>query len=182
MDGETHCAHGGEPMIFKGLPELTHAFKSEGWHVTIETAGTIDLPVECDLMSLSPKLAGSAPAIAGSSHAGDGSAVASPSWIAAHNDRRERLEVVASLMERYHYQLKFVVDDQDDADELLQYLDRLVEVAGDLDRERVMVMPQGTNSDVLDRQAEWLLPWCQINQVRFCPRAHIHWFGDLRGT
>jgi len=30
-------------------------------HVTIETAGTLELPVECDLMSISPKFASSAP-------------------------------------------------------------------------------------------------------------------------
>ena len=30
-------------------------------HVTIETAGTRYLPVECDLMSVSPKLANSTP-------------------------------------------------------------------------------------------------------------------------
>lgn len=169
-------------MIYKALPRLTQAFRREGWHLTIETAGTIDLPVECDLMSLSPKLAGSTPSVQIDPNKRDGSRGASPTWAAAHNRRRERLEVVASLMDRYDYQLKFVVNDHDDADELLQYLTRLAKVAGSIDRERVMVMPQGTDSATLDRQAEWLLPWCQNHQVRFCPRAHIHWFGDRRGT
>jgi 7-carboxy-7-deazaguanine synthase len=173
---------GGEPMIFKALPELTRAFRREGWHLTIETAGTIDLPVECDLMSLSPKLAGSTPRAKGHTKDGDASSGASPNWIAAHNRRRERLEIVASLMKRCDYQLKFVVHDQSDADELLLYLNRLAKVSDSLDRDRVMVMPQGTDSETLDRQAEWLLPWCQKHKVRFCPRAHIHWFGDRRGT
>src|SRR5690242_20048099 len=52
---------GGEPMLFADLVPLCERLKSIGLHITIETAGTLDLPVKCDLMSLSPKLAGSTP-------------------------------------------------------------------------------------------------------------------------
>src|SRR3954466_14803069 len=52
---------GGEPMLFAELIPLCTALRATGQHVTIETAGTLFLPVECDLMSISPKLASSTP-------------------------------------------------------------------------------------------------------------------------
>src|SRR4051794_8512532 len=52
---------GGEPMLFAELIPLTQRLQTAGFHLTIETAGTLFLPVECDLMSISPKLASSTP-------------------------------------------------------------------------------------------------------------------------
>src|SRR4051812_43256401 len=53
---------GGEPMVAKDLPELARALRQSGWHITIETAGTV-LPagIACDLASISPKLSHSTP-------------------------------------------------------------------------------------------------------------------------
>ncbi len=156
---------GGEPMIFNSIGELASRLNAMGQHLTIETAGTIYRELHCDLMSISPKLSGSAPP------------ASSGSWRAKHNHRREQLEVVRQLM-RHPYQLKFVVDSEGDANEVLDYLERL----GNVDHDRVLLMPQGIDARALDHQAEWLLPWCQAHNVRFCPRAHIHWFGNRRGT
>ena len=50
---------GGEPMLFSELIPLCAALRQAGRHVTIETAGTLYLPVECDLMSISPKMSNS---------------------------------------------------------------------------------------------------------------------------
>ena len=157
---------GGEPMIYAAIGELCEAFRESGYHLTIETAGTIFRELDCDLMSISPKLSGSAPA-----------ASTSGSWREAHNRRRQRLDVVRSLM-KHPYQLKFVVNDTTDAEEVLEYLQEL----GTVDRTRVLLMPQGTDARTLDHQAEWLIPWCRLHDVRFCPRDHIHWFGNRRGT
>lgn len=81
-------------------------------------------------------------------------------------------------MAEFDYQLKFVIDTPGDADEVLCFLNDL----GHYDSQRVLMMPQGTCQDALDRQAEWLVPWCQSHEFRFCPRAHIQWFGNRRGT
>lgn len=169
------CEHvvitGGEPMIFPALVELTEAFQAAGQHVTIETAGTLALPVICDLMSISPKLSSSAPKDESSS------------WYKQHHHRRERLEVVAQMMQDYEYQLKFVVDAPQDAEEVLSYLELLeANSQQTVERDRVLLMPQGTEQDTLDQQAQWLLPWCQNHDLRFCQRAHIAWFGNQRGT
>jgi 7-carboxy-7-deazaguanine synthase len=62
---EWDCRHvvitGGEPMLFAELIPLCRELRRRGRHITIETAGTLYLPAECDLMSISPKLSGSAP-------------------------------------------------------------------------------------------------------------------------
>lgn len=157
---------GGEPLIFKSIVELCSQLKQTGYHITIETAGTIFHELPCDLMSISPKLSGSAPP------------ASSGSWRKAHNRRREKIDVVREFMQRHPYQLKFVVDSPSDAGEVLEYLERL----GDVDRQRVLLMPQGIDARALDHQAEWLIPWCKQHNVRFCPRSHIHWFGNTRRT
>ena len=52
---------GGEPMLFAELLPLCEALQQRDKHLTVETAGTLFLPVACDLMSISPKLAGKWP-------------------------------------------------------------------------------------------------------------------------
>src|SRR5688500_7422646 len=39
---------GGEPMLFAELIPLCDALHAAGLHITIETAGTLFLPVQCD--------------------------------------------------------------------------------------------------------------------------------------
>lgn len=157
---------GGEPMIHAPLIQLCQMLHERGRHITIETAGTVYQALHCDLISISPKLASSTPKSA------------SRAWTAAHQRRRERLEVVRHLMTEHAYQLKFVIDSPADAEEMLDYLDRL----GTYQRERVLLMPQGTQFEQLERQAEWLVPWCESHAFRYCPRAHIQWYGNTRGT
>ncbi len=47
---------GGEPLMFPGLVELNDALRASGCHVTVETAGTLELPLTCDLLSCSPQI------------------------------------------------------------------------------------------------------------------------------
>ena len=56
---------GGEPMLHAELIPLCEQLRERGWHITIETSGTLYLPVVCDLMSISPKLSSSTPVQAG---------------------------------------------------------------------------------------------------------------------
>src|SRR5579862_2464818 len=86
---------GGEPMIAPGIEELTHRLSQ---HVTIETAGTVDTPVRCDLMSISPKLANSTPL-----HRDNGR------WAQQHERLRYQPEILKRLIQFYPYQLKFVI-------------------------------------------------------------------------
>ncbi len=165
------CRHvvltGGEPMLFGDLAPLSRELSRRGFHITIETAGTRYLPVACDLMSISPKLSNSTP-----------SAQEHPQWSARHERRRRAPEVLRRLVAEYAYQIKFVIDTPADCEEAERYLAEFPEI----DRSRVMFMPQGTEQARLEAIAAWLVPYCQEHGFRFCPRRQIEWFGYTRGT
>jgi 7-carboxy-7-deazaguanine synthase len=154
-------------MIFEELGQLCQELRRHQRHITIETAGTIHRDLECDLWSISPKLSNSTPID-----------YASAEWVKQHDKRRNRPDVVRSLMALGDYQLKFVVGSILDAAEVLEYLKDL----GDWDRDRVMLMPRGTTAEDLRLQSTWLTSWCRDHDLRLCDRAHIYWFGNRRGT
>ena len=118
-------------------------------------------------MSISPKMSNSTPT---KERAGE--------WSEKHERDRRRPGIVSELISRFDYQLKFVVADPTDIDEILAYLNDLE----DFDRAKVLLMPEGvTQSELKDREP-WLLPLCETNGFQFCPRMHIEWYGNKRGT
>lgn len=165
------CKHvvvtGGEPMLFAETVPLCEELHRRGLHVTIETAGTLDLPVRCDLMSVSPKLSNSTP-----------DAERHPRWSRRHERSRHAPEVIRRLTRDYEYQLKFVVDAAADLVEIERYLEEFSHV----ERSRVLLMPEGTDAAELARRGAWLEPLCRQRGFGFCPRKHIEWFGAVRGT
>jgi 7-carboxy-7-deazaguanine synthase len=158
---------GGEPMLFAELIPLCQRLRARHWHITIETAGTLYLPLECDLMSISPKLANSAPPLATPAN-----------WHLRHERARHAPEVIRRLVAEYLYQFKFVVASPLDCQEAESYLAALPQIA----RSRAMLMPEGVDAESLARQAAWLEPYCHERGLRFCPRKQIEWFGNVRGT
>lgn len=158
---------GGEPMLFAELIPLCEGLQAEGRHITIETAGTLHLSLPCQLMSISPKLSNSTPDWE----------LAGP-WRQRHEATREKPDVVRRLMDEYDYQLKFVVGQPADASEVLTYLESLK----DCDPGRVWMMPEGTDRRRLEAVQAWLVPFCQQHGLTNCPRRHIEWFGNRRGT
>jgi 7-carboxy-7-deazaguanine synthase len=158
---------GGEPMLFAELIPLCERLRAIGRHVTIETAGTLHLPVSCDLMSLSPKFSSSAPSTR--HHA---------RWHRRHERERHRPEIVRRLVAGYNYQVKFIIDTPADLREVDRYLIEIPEIQ----RERVLLMPQGTERDELEARATWLRPYCKELGFVYCPRKQIEWFGPVRGT
>lgn len=158
---------GGEPMIARELDLLCHALKARSFHITIETAGTVERELECDLMSISPKFANSDP---DPGRAGE--------WLEKHRQTRFRPEVVRQLISRFPFQLKFVVDRPSDVEEILEYLD----LVGPVEQSRVLVMPQGVDLPTLRDKEAWLIPFCEAHRFVFCPRKHIEWYGNTRGT
>lgn len=158
---------GGEPMLQRDVVELCKEIKSAGFHITIETAGTIFHQLDCDLMSISPKLSNSDPQ---PSRAGE--------WLAKHQSKRHQPDVAKHLIETYDHQLKFVVDTPDDLEEILQYL----KLVGPQDRSKVLLMPEGIAIEDLNEKEKWLVPLCAEHEFTFCPRKHIEWYGNKRGT
>ena len=168
---EWDCRHvvltGGEPLLFAEMIPLTEALRLSGRHITVETAGTLFLPVECDLMSISPKLSSSGPDAAQHSH-----------WSRRHERQRFLPEVIAQLVESYEYQLKFVIHDAAEISEVDEFLSHFPGVRSD----RVLLMPQGITLEELQPRTEWLEPICTERGWTFCPRRQIEWFGPVRGT
>ncbi|HEX4142632.1 MAG TPA: 7-carboxy-7-deazaguanine synthase QueE [Pirellulales bacterium] len=158
---------GGEPMLFAELIPLAALLRASGKHITIETAGTLYLPVECDLMSISPKLAGSTPSLATAGR-----------WRRRHARSRAVPEVIRRLLSGYDYQLKFVIDTPADCNEVGEWLDEFPEI----DRARVLLMPQGRRREELDERELWLAPYCLEHGLAYCHRRQIEWFGLVRGT
>ena len=157
---------GGEPMIIDDIVPLTQAMKNSGMHVTIETAGTVHQPVACDLMSISPKLANSTP------HDREGGR-----WAAQHDRLRYQPEVLKKLMADYAYQLKFVVAAPEDLEEI----GNILRETG-ADRNRVVLMPEGTDTGTLRDRGRWLAGICKRERFRFGPRLHIDLYGNQRGV
>lgn len=158
---------GGEPLLFSEMIPICDQLAEAGKHITIETAGTLFLPVVCDLMSISPKLASSTPS---EERAG--------AWAKRHERSRHVPAVIEKLLQNYAYQLKFVVDQSSDLIEIEQYLQSFPTVT----RGRALLMPQGTATEELAAREKWLRPYCEEQGLTYCPRMHIEWYGAKRGT
>lgn len=158
---------GGEPLLFEPIVELNDRLRKAGFYTTIETAGTVDRPVQCDLLSMSPKFASSRP-----------DADRHPTWSARHDQRRMPIATMRRLIDRaVSTQVKFVVDTTDDYDELLKIVADLRVDAGD-----VWIMPQGSTNKAMDAAVEWLRPWSESQGFQYCDRMQIRWYGNRRGT
>ncbi len=158
---------GGEPMLFGELIPLCQTLREAGLHITLETAGTLYLPVACDLMSISPKRANSTPSFE-----------AAGKWRERHERSRHVPEVIRRLTDEYDYQLKFVIETPADCEDVQLYLTEFPHFRSD----RVLLMPQGILASELAAKAAWLEPYCQKQGFTFCPRKHIEWYGARRGT
>lgn len=156
---------GGEPMLFPEIVPLSVSLRRLGLHVTVETAGTVYQPVECNLISISPKLANSTPW------------QRDPSWAQRHERLRLQFDVLQRLTDEYEYQLKFVVAAPEDMEEIQTIVERL-----DVPAERVLLMPEGTCQETLAERGRWLAETCKKTGFRFCPRLHVLLWGNQRGV
>ncbi|AOS44003.1 7-carboxy-7-deazaguanine synthase [Lacunisphaera limnophila] len=160
---------GGEPMVAPGIHELAFQLQERGYHITIETAGTI-LPrgIACDLASISPKLKHSAP-----------DARLDDTWRRKHEELRWQPAVVTAWMACQDYQLKFVVSSEADVTELEGML-RETDTA--IPPSKVLLMPEGVTIEALRSRAGWLGEVCKARGYRYAPRLHIELYGNRRGT
>lgn len=157
---------GGEPLIAPEIVPLTEGLRRLGLHITVETAGTVFEPVACDLMSISPKLSNSTP------REREGGR-----WAAQHDRLRIQTEVLKRLMLEYEYQLKFVVADRGDLEEVRQLVRQTA-----AERSRVILMPEGTDREILRERALWLVELSKAEGFRYSPRLHVELWGNRRGV
>jgi 7-carboxy-7-deazaguanine synthase len=161
---------GGEPMLAPGIHSLAARLRSAGWHITIETAGTLPpADIACDLASLSPKLSGSTPRPSDS---------ADPAWTLRHEATRLQPAILNQWLQ-YPFQLKFVVGSPTE----LQEIDALLQtLTPPVPPHLVLLMPEGTETTPLRTQSLSLVELCKTRGFRFCDRLHVHLFGNTRGT
>ncbi len=149
---------GGEPMVqANAFASLVGALRSSGWHVEVETNGTLDLPEalrdDPPQINCSPKLANSG----------------------IPYDRRIRPDVLRRLVE-YGASLKFVVESEHDLDEV----HKVVDLAA-CPPERVWLMPQGTTRSSILAALPDLFMLCARRGWNLCVRLHALTFNDQRG-
>jgi 7-carboxy-7-deazaguanine synthase len=155
---------GGEPLLQREIGELTRHLRGAGLHVTVETAGTLDPPFECDLLSLSPKTANSDPP---------------GGRRARHRRLRSDLGPMRRLLRRFpDHQLKFVIADGDDVPEVLAVLASL----GEVEPSRVLLMAEGRSAAEVAGRAPLVAALCSEHGFRYTPRLHLDLFGGGRGV
>lgn len=155
---------GGEPMVHPELARLTCLLHQHGYHLTIETAGIKSPPdLIADLMSVSPKLRNSLPD--------------DPQTAERHEQVRLSLDTLQRLIETYPYQLKFVVDQPQDLDEVAQCLDQLSTV----DPYNVYLMPQAVSIQEYLVKSRWLAEYCLRSGFSFSPRLQVLLWENERG-
>lgn len=160
LDCKNIVITGGEPLVqHKQLIELFKSLKSEGYHIEIETNGTIipndNLDVLSDQYNVSIKLSN------------------------AHVKKEDRIipDAINYFANSEKSNFKFVVDNMVD----LQEIEALI-VEYSLDKELVYLMPQGTTSEMILEKSKWLEEVCKNKGYHFTTRKHVELYGDKRGV
>lgn len=185
---------GGEPTIqTEALKDLVRKLRDNGYHITIETNATIhdkELSAMTDLMSMSPKLSSSTP---WESHL-VGTNVEYNERRALHHDKiRINTNAIIKNIEvavgaGNDYQLKFVVSDQRDMDEILDIYNNVkkhfesIEKGYYITPDDVVLMPEGITEHDLRQRYNVCLKNALLYGFRFTPRLHVTLFGLKRGV
>jgi len=167
---------GGEPLIHEQSVELLEQLSAAGYHTTVETNGTIYREAPVDLASISPKLASSTPT-PDRDPKGDGE------WADAHEKDRIDIESLSRLVDSYQSQLKFVVTDESDLDEINDLVDRIrAATSTTVADDDVLLMPEGMTREQLDETRNNVAELAMEHGYRYTPRLHVDLWNDAPGT
>ncbi len=155
---------GGEPLMSEELPELMEAFRNEGYHITLETSATDYIELECDIVSISPKLSNSYPD-------------KDNDFYQQHIDNCLDTAVIQDYLDNYQCQLKFVVSDKEDMPEVFSVLDKLDGILAD----DILLMPQAKTASEYQQIAPKVAELCIDNDLSFSPRLHISLWDGQKG-
>lgn len=160
---------GGEPLIQRKeclvlcdkIMELNPSAK-----ITIETNGTVFVPVKAHLISMSPKLFTSGP----EEHQ------TTRKMAERHERLRQQLKIT-EFRQNYDCQFKFVITKPSDITEILYIID-----THKITQQEVYLMPEGINRDDLLRNAEKTAQMCLTYGFNYSDRLHVRLWGEARGV
>jgi 7-carboxy-7-deazaguanine synthase len=204
FDADHVVLTGGEPLIHDDALTLINRLADRGYHITVETNGTIAPPPETpiDLASVSPKLASSTPTPerppAGGGDGADGGddAVGADDaigendeptpvddWQQRHEANRIDHDALTALVGRFGFQLKFVLTGRDDLPEIESLIADLragteTEIA-DTD---VLLMPEGQTREQLAETRREVAEVAIESGYRYTPRLHVDLWNDAPET
>ncbi|ARS91506.1 7-carboxy-7-deazaguanine synthase QueE [Natrarchaeobaculum aegyptiacum] len=172
---------GGEPLLYDASVDLLSALADRGYHTTVETNGTIYREAPIDLVSISPKLAGSNPT---ADRVPDGvDPDVATRWADRHDRERIDLEALVALVESYDFQLKFVVEDEGDISGVLEILTDLRGAASvSIPDEDVLLMPEGATRERLAETRSRVADLAMAHGFRYTPRLHVDLWNDAPET
>lgn len=160
------CDHlvltGGEPLLQQdGWIELLEYMRDQGhqFYVEIETNGT-KVPSEaldtlCQQYNVSPKLSNSNNS----------------------KDLRYQKKALQWFRDSQKAWFKFVVQTEQD----LQEVEEII-LENQLDRQRILLMPEGRTPQQLQERRLWLADICRDQGFRFSDRLHVQLWGSKRGV
>ncbi|NHN49557.1 7-carboxy-7-deazaguanine synthase QueE [Halostella sp. JP-L12] len=167
---------GGEPMIHDAAVDLIERLDDAGYHVTVETNGTVFRDAPIDLASISPKLENSTPTPERDPK-GEGE------WADRHEQRRIDVDALTDLVDAYDFQLKFVVTEAGDMPEVNDLVARVREAASAPVRDDdVLLMPEGATRDRLNETRERVAELAMEHGYRYTPRLHVDLWNDAPET
>ncbi|SIQ94810.1 7-carboxy-7-deazaguanine synthase [Haladaptatus litoreus] len=167
---------GGEPLVHEETNILLDRLSDAGYHTTVETNGTLFRDTAIDLASISPKLASSTPT-AERDPKGDGE------WAERHEERRIDIDALAKFVDSYETQLKFVVTDESDLEEIETLVSKIRDAADAPIRDTdVLLMPEGATRERLDENRERVAELAMEYGYRYTPRLHVDLWNDAPGT
>jgi len=154
---------GGEPLLHRSSSAFTTllaALKGAGYHVEIETNGTLKLSDKVaamvDRFNVSPKLANSGNSL--------------------KERRKNRAFEFYAARENVYF--KFVVMNKTDLEEIFE-LQKLYNIPAS----KILLMPEGRTDKETQVKAREIIELCKQNGYRFCNRLHVWvWDGATRGV
>jgi 7-carboxy-7-deazaguanine synthase len=100
-------------------------------------------------------------------------------WVEKHERLRLQPAVLRNWIGRGDYQLKFVVGSRAELEEVRMLVSAL---GSEVPPHKVLLMPEGVESDLLKEKGRLVAEWCKETGYRFCDRLHVHLYGHTRGT
>jgi 7-carboxy-7-deazaguanine synthase len=100
----------------------------------------------------------------------------------SHQEKRLKLDVISKFIKKHDYQLKFVVNEEEELTEIKNIIADLEQLGHKVDKSKVLLMPQAVTKEQLENRTLQLVEWAKQCGFRFCDRLHVRIWGDKRGV